>query len=81
MVVSSTDQRLSPITLGYLNGTDLCTSQVREECYFGIKLASYGYVFAGKGAVEAFMPDPWHESHTYKLLRRAQMVGYAGLSR
>jgi hypothetical protein len=48
---------------------------------FRIKLAYYGYVFAGKGTVEAFVPDLRHEGHTIKLLRRAQVVGYASLSR
>jgi hypothetical protein len=42
---------------------------------FRIKFTSYGYVFAGKGTVEAFVPDLRHEGHTYKL-RRAQVVGF-----
>jgi hypothetical protein len=39
---------------------------------FRITLASYGYVFVGKGTVEAFVPDLRHEGHIYKLLRRVQ---------
>ena len=48
---------------------------------FRIKLASYGYAFAGKGTVEAFAPDLRHEGHIYELLGKAQVVGHAGLSR
>jgi hypothetical protein len=39
---------------------------------FRITLASHGYVFVGKGTVEAFLPDLRHEGQIYKLLRRVQ---------
>jgi hypothetical protein len=35
----------------------------------------------GKGTVEAFVPNLRHEGQIYELLRKAQVVGHAGLSR
>jgi hypothetical protein len=39
---------------------------------FRIKLASHGYVFVGKGTVDAFVLDLRHEGQIYKLLKRVQ---------
>jgi hypothetical protein len=40
--------------------------------FFQTTLASHGYVFAGKGTVEALLSDLFHEDQVYELLRRVQ---------
>lgn len=39
---------------------------------FKITLASHGYVFVGKGTVQAFVPDLLHEGKTYQRLAKLQ---------
>lgn len=39
---------------------------------FRITLVSHGYVFVGKGTVQAFVPDLLHEGNVYRRLERLQ---------